>query len=703
MAKPYDPFAASVGAEYLDPAGGEALTSGARSLVAGFGQARAREAKRDPLKEEMTALSRRKTDLGRVSEALKNQRTAFMDSEGADLFERDPLTGRAMIDETTKKPIDRIQTLRTEMIEMRARAGQGDVAAQAELPIREKEFKLKLDKWNRLQSENDRVTKAALETENRLGELANQRLYSPQPSPLPGLGQAALSSTPSPISGAAQPQPHPHARPEASDPRGVPFSGTSEPVAAQPAAPAADDTIASLIDLHQRVKTQEGIMADGRTSEQFKAGAAARATEFRRKFADGMAQLDAAAQQRVTDAVRDPTFMEQLGNFAARAAEGAGSTLVDAGEFVARNAARGAKLLGADIDPTNNAATQFAEAMRSVAAEWGPDVAQEVQAKLDSSLPSALGQGVGSAAAFMAPGMLLGRLAKVAGMSDKAAKVLVTSGVAGAGAGATGNTLRREAEANLGALVQAGEITADEFQRGVNQAEAIGALVGTSEIIPLGKFAERLSALPGGQSFVNGLFRRLATEGVEGASKWVRGAGREALHRVGRAAGEGFEEALQEFGQSAAENLTASGSFGNVGWDPDRATFSAEGSEQAGIGFIVGALLGAATGGRVRRDGPDTAPADPSSAPTPSAPEATPGDTPPQMVTVEPGVPAPTAQAPTADDVDPELDEELLAELRAQFVQPPISAQPAQEGVSVEVENGAVAEEPAAPALSDDT
>lgn len=297
-------------------------------------------------------------------------------------------------------------------------------------------------------------------------------------------------------------------------------------------------------------------------------------------FKQRLARMPQDVQQRVVDATREPTGGEKTLAALANVAEGAGAGLTDIGEFAARNLNR---IAPSGFGPQADAAVradigEFADAMRETAAEWGPAVGPEVARKLEEGFATGtLPKGVGSAVAFMAPVGALGAAGRALGLGEKALQVLATAGVATLGAAGSGNSFRREAEAALNTQLQEGKITPEQFARGVGMAEAFGAVVGTSEALPLSRFVQRMSGVPTGQVFLRQLFGLLGRNG-QVAAKWLQGAGKEML-------AEAFEEGGQEFGQQIAQDLYAKQTF-----DPNR-DVGATATEQGAAGGITGALL----------------------------------------------------------------------------------------------------------------
>lgn len=151
-------------------------------------------------------------------------------------------------------------------------------------------------------------------------------------------------------------------------------------------------------------------------------------------------------------------------------------------------------------------------------------------------LATKIPQGLGSAAGFLALGM------------------------AGAAVGAPGALV----PAVAGSALQASQQFEDAIGKGASIEDAfraanLGAIVGTSEAIPIGRLLDRLDKGTGGS------IKRLLVEAMK----------------------QGGEELVQEVGSTIAANLIASDL---VGYDPERGTFQGSG-EAAGVGFTVGALM----------------------------------------------------------------------------------------------------------------
>ncbi len=207
-------------------------------------------------------------------------------------------------------------------------------------------------------------------------------------------------------------------------------------------------------------------------------------------------------------------------------------------------------------------------------------------------LPDQIGSGVGSMAGFLAGG-LAGGTAK---------RALVMAGTLGAGSQAT----NQYADAlNSGASIE------DAYN-----AAGLGALVGSSEAVPIVKLLDRFDKGTGGS------VRRVIINGLKG----------------------GTEEAVQEAFQSISSNLIASKL---IEYDPDREVFSGVGTA-SGIGFGAGALFntvasligfrarGTASQASPTQEPPTAAPEQDTGIPeqVPAAAMANPFDSPEQQVPV---------------------------------------------------------------------
>lgn len=185
--------------------------------------------------------------------------------------------------------------------------------------------------------------------------------------------------------------------------------------------------------------------------------------------------------------------------------------------------------------------------------------------KTYAQLSTALGSTVG----FMVPNMAVTKSMQAAGYSAKAIKTVSTLVTAAQGAASQGAQEYQSARA-----------------AGLNHGDAIlpfvlGGLVGTSEVVPVGRWVERL--------------------GAKNASK--------AWKIIGDMAVETVEESLQEGGQQIGSNAIAKAVY-----DKNRDLLEGVAGNAAlggGVGAIMSLLVSAATNGRVRRQNSATTPATP--------------------------------------------------------------------------------------------
>lgn len=203
----------------------------------------------------------------------------------------------------------------------------------------------------------------------------------------------------------------------------------------------------------------------------------------------------------------------------------------------------------------------------------------------------------GSFAGFAAGGVT-GRLVKL--------PALVSAGAMGAASGAS---------VQFQDALASGAGLADAYE-----AAKLGALVGTTEGLPIARLLDRFDKATGGT------IRKAIIEGVKG----------------------GVEEGGQELFQTLADNLIASDL---VGYDPDRETFTGTG-EGAGVGFTIGTLasvVAAMLGAKVRhRSTPEGPGESQDSQVTPSGPQEAPQQ-PPAPSADSQGAPVPPPQAPAGD------------------------------------------------------
>jgi hypothetical protein len=409
--------------------------------------------------------------------------------------------------------------------------------------------------------------------------------------------------------------------------------------------------------------------------------------DHKKQAEDGAAKVGLPVEEAATA----PGWGTKIRAAVSNVLEGAGTGLVEAGEFAARNMIRGVPTAGMptpgggfipydaktrkamEAAKTEMQATvaEFSQAMRDEASQWGPDVAPEVAKQLENAwMTGKIPKAVGSALSFMAPVGALGSTGRALGLGEKALKALATAGVASMGASTEANAFRREAEGSLRKQLDAGQITHDEFINGLGMAEAFGGMMGSTEAVPMSRFVQRLSSLPLGRSFLQKMFEKAARGGAARAAKWVQSEGGEIL-------AEAIEEGGQEFIQSMGEDLYAAKTF-----DPNRKV-GAEAPESAEIGGIVGALLSVATkiigrrGGGPRRE--QAAPVEPG--PAPAAPATGPETQPAGNFPVDDTAPEDVAVRPLSPE-----EEELARALEAQPVEEAASVAEAIEAAPVQEE-----------------
>lgn len=354
-------------------------------------------------------------------------------------------------------------------------------------------------------------------------------------------------------------------------------------------------TPVDLLRMHAQAKDLDETIAagEGNLAPRIVQGLKQRRDALRTRFDADLALLPGELRQRVIDATRDPTLGEKAKAFAANVAEGAGTALVDTGEFIGRNALRAT---GKGDSDAARFVKEFSQEMRNVAASWGPDVPEEVRAKLEGNFWTGdVAKGLGSTLTFLTPGVVLGSLGKAAGLSSRAVGALVTSSVAATGGAGSGNALRREAEIGLKKQLDAGAITPEEYERGVNFAEGAGFLLGTSEALPVASFAKRIGGTAPGRSLIRGLVESLQKGGQKGAAEFLQKNGRTLMRRAADVMGETFEEAVQEYGQSIGENVIAQGRLGNTGWEEEGDLVGGDELRGAGVGGVSGFLFSLAT------------------------------------------------------------------------------------------------------------
>ena len=206
------------------------------------------------------------------------------------------------------------------------------------------------------------------------------------------------------------------------------------------------------------------------------------------------------------------------------------------------------------------AATALEEEDELAARERIQSVAKRLTAKGGDpeSLGYKLGSGFGSVA-----GILGAALATTTGV-----------GALGAGAGLA-SLLGTGVAGTLGIGAGAGEASERARTAGVSEevrseAARKGAVIGATEILPLGRFLK----IPGVSQALDSLAGKIGSDAVEGAVKRARSS-----------VATGSVEGLQEAGAGVLQNLV------EQGYNPEKALIDAGVIEEGGVGFTVGAFI----------------------------------------------------------------------------------------------------------------
>lgn len=315
----YNPFSTRRGRGQAESPYDESavMTTGARGLVSDFQRADAAAAKMDPLKERQTVLTQRKTQIGYAKQAAEQLRDKFLATEGADLFEKDPTTGKLMDDPLNPgKPLPRmereIESLRSKSQEKvglirgaltTAVAGEFTAdakAAAARLTEREPLYKAQKDKWDRIQEQLDRIKVADEETELELGQIATARLNRDGVDLLgaPNLQQGSSvveRQAHNPVVAGSTPAPAPTATPTPMPAAGTPVAPTAtqpgQVMPAAPLAPVVQITPAQLVVMHRRLKDAEAVMGMETTAPAMKEALRQKIERINDLLGKGMAAL----------------------------------------------------------------------------------------------------------------------------------------------------------------------------------------------------------------------------------------------------------------------------------------------------------------------------------------------------------------------------------------------------------------------------
>jgi hypothetical protein len=244
---------------------------------------------------------------------------------------------------------------------------------------------------------------------------------------------------------------------------------------------------------------------------------------------------------------------------------------------------------------------------------------ENITQKFGDTLTSTIATGAGSTVPFMAAGAGAGSLARAFGLGAKATGFLANASTALSGAAVSANEFRDQAEQGFKEKLASGEMTQEEYDSALNASEAWGAIAGTSEVLPLGKFFGQVAKFNTGKIVTKGIANAFRKGGASGAADWIQGAGKGWVRQLGNEiATEAAEEGTQEFGQAVMNNLTSHGMLGNRGWEERQAGFTGgvsdtlggDSLEGAAAGAVTGALLGGIFGvGRLRGRKPPALPA----------------------------------------------------------------------------------------------
>jgi hypothetical protein len=212
----YNPFATGAKRSISPYADDAVMTTEARAVSAEIGRAYAREGRRDPLAEQIAALSRRKEDIGKVKAEATQLHDSFLAEAGAGLFERDaygkPLEdtqnpgsylpkNSAAISDLRKKIGNRVgfvegavrlgvshgdlsdeakaasRSLGSLLLPYRAMGSDDDArTAMNELAAADPKSAAVVQKWARIQTRLKQIKQAEDETEMELGHYAAARL-----------------------------------------------------------------------------------------------------------------------------------------------------------------------------------------------------------------------------------------------------------------------------------------------------------------------------------------------------------------------------------------------------------------------------------------------------------------------------------------------------------------------------------------------
>lgn len=649
--------------------GANVMSPGAQSVANDLMKAQ----RQDPIAEALKVHSQRKADLGNARKALEVTRDHYLDNEGADLFQKDPLTNKAMknpdgtyvpkmgsqIDDLRTKSQEKVGWLRGAL----TTAVGGDPTdeakgAQSELSQLEPVYKAKMEKFQRIHDQLDRVHQAEKDTEVQMGQLSEARLNRTPGSNFGGMGQPAAAQPPggAPAPGApaksfdtalAPPEEQkfqawkaknaPNDSGADYDLRGAfkagltpgadghwpdTFKKPNHPTfsdqsiyakdapdkagswqgdtfvspagGAQPLQPAAVALKPNALVRMHRNLQDAENVLANADTDKMRTAMTTKTAALRQKFAEGVSQLDPILQKRVQDATRDPSLWEYVHNFVMRGGEGMGTALVDTAEFAARNAIRGANELGFT---DADPANNDATKFSQAMREVASDWGPDVSDQVQQKLR-------GSFSSDIAQG--LGSTAAFMVPTTAALKIAKIAGASEAVAG----VIARAMPGITGAMSE-GNSWRREAEGGLKEQLDAGK-ISQEEYTKGVNQAEFIGVLSGATESASPLSRyseRLANVPAGRsllrtlAAKAGDGGMKDAVNWI-RGAGrktvvdtisESGEEAFQELFQNWFENLGAKGMLGNVASDPGRDL--GEGlANAAGSAGASAAIISALTG-----------------------------------------------------------------------------------------------------------
>lgn len=646
MATPFNPFGAMPRAQGPSSNQDDPLTPGARTMVNNYirsqAQAQRAAASYDPLDDEIKTINERRANVRYQQEGVKNTLNRFLETEGADLFEKDPLTGKTMknpdgtfvpklgleVESLKKRTQDKTGLIAGALSPTRQAGDPTPEAREAERRLAEIEpvFRLKQEKFDRIQNEMKRLQDADMAFENRLAELgrAREARYTVTPQDVAqavtevNMGRAATGAKPvteRDLAGptgkqkpAAAPAYAPGTQAAVVDPttgqpvgRAIAPEAVAQKVRQEAAQKNLDPVGAELVELaslrDQGVTVVGGRLINDVIAERGgdQAVANVRVLETVKKLNSRLLEIEndlpnagdkmrgkLEREKAVITKLRDqkqglidaiPTG-ERLKNALGAIAAGVADIPAGVADWAAVAASKLDQVVpefmqsgdGKNVD--NYALAKFAKVIRDTVGEIAPQDPRLAEEFWSNKVPN----GIGSMFGFFGPS---------AALKSRYVVPLVLGGAVG---GAEGYK--------------------DAVQNGADEETAflsylLNTGVGFSEIVPVGRMIDRLDKASGGKAK-----RVLIDAGVEG-----------------------FEEFAQEFFQTSAGNTIAKALY-----DQNREIF--EGSGEAGaVGGVTGVLTslvvsalpgkqrGAAPGATAQPPAPTTPPAGQPVPPTQPQPE----------------------------------------------------------------------------------